>query len=52
MTSALKHGANRGHSDSLDTIIRMDYFLEFTVTLGVTRINVHGLGEDAKMRSK
>jgi hypothetical protein len=30
----------------------MDYFLEFKVTLGVTRINVHGLGEDAKMRSK
>jgi hypothetical protein len=52
MTSALKHGANHGHSDSLDTIIGMDYFLEFTVTLGVTRINVHGLGEDAKMRSK
>jgi hypothetical protein len=52
MTSALKHGANHGHSDSLNTIIGMDYFLEFTVTLGVTRINVHGLGEDAKMRSK
>jgi hypothetical protein len=33
-------------------MIGMDYFLEFTVTLGVTRINVHGHGEDAKMRSK
>jgi hypothetical protein len=30
----------------------MDYFFEFTVRLGVTRINLHGLGEDAKMRSK
>jgi hypothetical protein len=30
----------------------MDYFLEFTVTLGVTRINIHGLGKNAKMRSK
>ena len=52
MTSALKHGADHGHSNSLDTMIGMDYFLEFTVTLGVTRINIHGLGEDAKMRSK
>jgi hypothetical protein len=52
MKSALKHGADHGHSKNLDTIIRMDYFLEFRVTLRVTSINIPGLGQDAKMRSK
>jgi hypothetical protein len=52
MTFTLKDGADNGHLEGLDTIIGMDYFLEFTVTLGLTRINIHRLGEDAKIGSK
>jgi hypothetical protein len=52
MTSTLKHGANHGHSDGLDTIFGMDDFLEIMVALGVLRIDINRLGEDAKMRSK
>jgi hypothetical protein len=52
MTSTLKHGADHGHSDALDTIFWMDDFLEFMVVLRVIGIDINRLGEDAKMRSK
>jgi hypothetical protein len=52
MTPTRKHGADDSHSDGLDSIVRMNDFLEFMVAFGVIRINIYRVRGDAKTRSK
>jgi hypothetical protein len=52
MTSTLEQEANHSPLNGLNTIVRMDDFLELMVTLRVIRIDVNRLSGDVKMRGK